>query len=213
MNPTCDKPLKKCSQFFQRKIQLLFFFSRLIVGTELISLLKVWFELWQNISPSRVAACMLLTFNNTLLFTGRESLGSLGAGQLIQADRCGLCCVTRAQQIHLLSPSPGPCLHSAGRGIWKCLAGLSTHWELSENSHFKLFWYQLCGDLPFPWEHVLPLGSGAGCTARRINRGRERRRRHEREREREGAREGEREREAVLLMNPEDDSSLSQTTS
>lgn len=67
---------------------------------------------------------------------------------------------------------PRLCLHSAGSGIWKCLARLCTHWELSDNSHFKLFWYQLCGELPFPWEHDLPLGSGACCTARRINRGR-----------------------------------------
>lgn len=70
-------------------------------------------------------------------------------------------------------PSPSPlCLHSAGRGIWKCLARLCAHWELSDNSHFKLFWYRLCGELPFPWEHDLPLGSGACCTARRINRAR-----------------------------------------
>lgn len=57
-----------------------------------------------------------------------------------------------------------------GGGVWKHLARLCPHWELSDNSHFKLFWYQLCGELPFPWEHDLPRGSGACCTARRINR-------------------------------------------
>lgn len=64
---------------------------------------------------------------------------------------------------------PRLCLHSPGTGIWKCLARLCTHWELSDNSHFKLFWYQLCRELLFPWEHDLPLGSGACYTARRIN--------------------------------------------
>lgn len=40
----------------------------------------------------------------------------------------------------------------------EAFGSLSTHWELSDDSHFKLFWYQLCGELLFPWEHERPLG-------------------------------------------------------